>query len=589
MAPSYTLTALDMTGIQPYIFGSNRMRENVGASALVEQAIQLWPLEILAKTMRLKSNITKVAELDGELSPDLWIERDGLAAEVLLRGGGNVQILFASREDAHTFANHYSRRLLTEAPGLQAAIAHVPVVWDQPEQSLRDALRALGNILAQQKATRIYSTPLLGLGVTVDCESSGLPANGFDPFYLQKVKREEQRYRAVSAAILAKVDQVHQNQSRDRLEELIPAFKENDIEFWYNPEQDDEPGEDDEGRYLAVVHADGNSMGARFQEILNHNNHHAPTDDRTAIQQMRLLSKLVNEAGQRALTMVGDAIVKAWHRDETNQKKKLAKRLAVKYLKGDRVSDDSDGKPILPFRPLVYGGDDVTFVCDGRLGLSLATIYLYAFESATAEIFSRQEYADLRAILPEDKQSFHACAGIAICKLHYPFARAYHLADSLCKRAKHYVKRDWKQGEEGQASALDWHITQTGIFGDIGEIREREYEVADGALSMRPLLLNRHPNEWRTWPQFRNVLTEFLDERGEWFGRYNKIIQLREALRQGPDAVAAYRTAYRLPPLPLFDQSEAQIQTHGWAGSGDHARCSYFDVIEAMTFFIDLA
>jgi hypothetical protein len=30
-------------------------------------------------------------------------------------------------------------------------------------------------------------------------------------------------------------------------------------------------------------------------------------------------------------------------------------------------------KYLLPFRPIVFGGDDVTFICDGRLGLSLAT------------------------------------------------------------------------------------------------------------------------------------------------------------------------------------------------------------------------
>jgi hypothetical protein len=216
----------------------------------------------------------------------------------------------------------------------------------------------------------------------------------------------------------------------------------------------------------------------------------------------------------------------------------------------------------------------------------LATIYLQAFESAAAAMFAGDDYKTVRAILPPQWHTFHACAGIAICKLHYPFARAYLLADSLCGNAKKYVKRDWKEGREGYASALDWHIAQSGIFGEIGEIREREYEVADGSLSMRPLLLHQHPGEWRTWPHYQRVLTKFLDERGDWFGRYNKIIQLREALRQGPAAVAAYRTAYRLPLLPCFDANEERIQTHGWAGSG---HCSYFDVIEAMSFFIDLA
>ena len=41
------VTVLDTTGIQPYIFGSNRLRENVGASYLVSQATDEWVKEVL--------------------------------------------------------------------------------------------------------------------------------------------------------------------------------------------------------------------------------------------------------------------------------------------------------------------------------------------------------------------------------------------------------------------------------------------------------------------------------------------------------------------------------------------------------------
>ena len=41
------VTVLDTTGIQPYIFSSNRLRENVGASFLVSQATDEWVKEVL--------------------------------------------------------------------------------------------------------------------------------------------------------------------------------------------------------------------------------------------------------------------------------------------------------------------------------------------------------------------------------------------------------------------------------------------------------------------------------------------------------------------------------------------------------------
>lgn len=605
MAQSYTFTMLDTTGIQPYIFGSNRMRENVGASALVEQAIRVWPLEVIQNDLHLKSNIQDTSGLDDDLSHKLHIERDELDAEVILRGGGNVMILFANSQHAHRFANAYSRRLLLNAPGLQTAIAHIPVEWDDSEKSLRKAISSVGGTLAEKKANRSHSMPLLGLGVTAICESTGLPATNIDPLLdpLQsKVEHSKQRYRAINASIWAKVEKTHLDLSRDRLKEMIPAFEHDGFQFWYNPELDETSGDDDEGRYLAVVHADGNNMGKRFQQVLDETNANAPTNDRAAIQEMRLLSELVNAAGKDALAIVGGALVKAWFSVEEGgegttvplkRQKKLAGEIELSYWKNGKIVDAEveDSQPIMPFRPLVYGGDDVTFICDGRLGLSLAVIYLNAFEEATKQKINSDHYRSVREILPEELREFKACAGIATVKLHYPFARAYELAEDLCQNAKDFVKTDLNV----TASALDWHIAQSGLSGSINTIREREYSVPAGILTQRPLLLDdkvasAHSKEnarWRDWSKFKSVMQEFSDKNGDWFERYNKIVQLREALRQGPAAVESFCTIYKIKDrkLPLLDAGEASLQSTGWSAD---RRCGYFDAIEALKFFIDL-
>lgn len=39
-----------------------------------------------------------------------------------------------------------------------------------------------------------------------------------------------------------------------------------------------------------------------------------------------------------------------------------------------------DGKKILPIRPIIIGGDDITFVSDGRLGIYFAKIFMEKFE-----------------------------------------------------------------------------------------------------------------------------------------------------------------------------------------------------------------
>ena len=95
-----------------------------------------------------------------------------------------------------------------------------------------------------------------------------------------------------------------------------------------------------------------------------------------------------------------------------------------RYKIGGKVPVPLDGgEERLPFRPIVFGGDDVTFVCEGRLGLPLAAHYLTRLASE---------------ILP-DGDPLYARAGIAIVKTHYPFARAYELAGRLGDSAKAFI------------------------------------------------------------------------------------------------------------------------------------------------------
>ena len=61
---------------------------------------------------------------------------------------------------------------------------------------------------------------------------------------------------------------------------------------------------------------------------------------------------------------------------------------------------------VFPLRPIVYGGDDLTFVCDGRLGLDLAARYLQAFSKDTIRVLGQDESVD-------------ACAGVAIVPTNF--------------------------------------------------------------------------------------------------------------------------------------------------------------------------
>jgi len=536
---NFTVTVLDTTGIQPYIFGSNRLRENIGASYLVNQATNNWVREALNKLKTdIKQDVYPFNPDEPEKhQPDTkpHIEDGGLAAELIYAGGGNTVLLFSDKKYAVKFTQILSKRILEEAPGINLVAVHKDFDWDS--ESLYKVIQdMMKNDLDVKKLSRIPSAPLLGLGVTATCRSTQLVAVGMSE------KFEDDEPYLISREINAKLKVVPK--ANDHLQEKFADF----LDSYKFPLRTDKMGRSEgDSSYVAVVHADGNNMGKRFQNFGEN------LPNREYITAIRKLSHSVNQAGINALKKVVEILVKSIELDADGKRK----------IKGKFEIKDN----YLPFRPLVYGGDDVTFVCDGRLGLELAAIYLQKLEE---EIIA-------------DGKPIKACAGICVVKTHYPFARAYQLSEDLCRKAKKFVKDE----EKGDFSALDWHLAASGLSGSISEIRQREYQVPAGNLAMRPISLRKQQNsDWRTWEGFTKVV-KHLNEDEEWKGRRNKVIALREVLREGMDATEKFLKNYRIKDeqLPLFPEfSDKSLAEKGWL----NGICGYFDAIEAIEFYISL-
>jgi hypothetical protein len=519
------LTIADVTGIQGYVFGSNRLRDNVGASELVACATGEWVVKALQAIGH--TNIT--GDANSRIDPNLYFEQ-GLDAELLYSGGGNAVVIFRNVELARAWSARLSAQVLREAPGLNLVVAHsVPFTWQPDEVDLAERIgKLINNDLAMAKQYRAASTPLLGLGVTAACRSTGLPAVAID---------DTDDDKPISREIKAKIDA--RDDADKRFRQLLKDFRYLDLQL---PSQLDDLGRSDgERSYIAVVHADGNGMGKRFKAAWKHRT------NREAIKLIRALSDAVNKAGENAL-------LDAFSRLVTDKGKLL------------RGQEEFAKQKYLPFRPIIYGGDDVTFVCDGRLGLGLAAAYLSALEHETKD-------------LPDGKGSLSACAGIAIVKTHYPFRRAYDLSEALCKGAKETLGREH--------SSLDWHIAMSGLLADIETIRRREYTIPPvpggnkpRLLTMRPLLL-KESETWRTWPQFHSTITKL---QSEWAGRRNKVKQLREVLREDPERTSQFLKLYRMGDLPGYAAAPSTLREQGWLDG----ICGYFDPIEALDFYIPL-
>lgn len=549
------LTIVDTAGIQDYVFGSNRLRENIGASHLVKQMTREWVYETLPQPNNIISGI---------LDPQKQIETHDLSAELIYTGGGNALVLFSSLDNAKVFARELSRKVATEAPGLEIVIVHSqPFDWSAGAKHLPAEVKKLHDgRLAEKKHTRQgVLTPLLGLGVTAECAATGLVAGHL-------IKDPNPRF--VSDEIAAK------SRASDTVKERLKRdFAQADPQrrFDFSDELDHLSRTGGEESYIAVVHIDGNDVGSLFIECGM-----KASDNRDYIDHLRRLSAAIKDASEMALVQTLKHLAKhitkrqkkvdeeedAWELNEAppgfwanDQRDKAPGKRIRLYM--ENKEKNPNRKPYWPLIPLVYGGDDLTFVCNGQLGLSLAVICMKAFTALTEKLLG---------------QAIHVGAGICIVKVHYPFRRAYELSESLTRGVKKMLG-----AERRRASGLDWHISTTGLSGSLSAIRAREYKVRSGSLLMRPVRLSDE-NDWRTWENFNRLVAEF-NFAEQWAGRRNKLKSLREALRKGKDAVEEFRKSYFQNDqlsLPQMGVAWPALPEQGW----ESERCVYFDALEAI-------
>ncbi|MBW4670065.1 MAG: hypothetical protein KME60_22295 [Cyanomargarita calcarea GSE-NOS-MK-12-04C] len=537
----FTITVVDTTGKQNYIFNSNRLRENIGASFLLSQSTKEWIEETLVKLGVPKN------------SQEEAIENSKLDAELIYAAGGNALIMFKSSDIALRFTQMLSRKVLAEAPGVNLLVAHANFDWESDSNQLYEIV---GNLkkhdIERRKYERVSSVPLLGLGITASCNSTLLPAVDTSDKYVNYDDEEEADSYLVSTETMRKLKAVPQ--ANRKLQEIFKDVV--DPNIYQFPYRTDHLGRSKgESSYVAIIHADGNGMGNRFKKHGKDAKH-----NRDYIERMRKFSYSVDQAGINALKAVAKALIKSI------QEGKVVGKLGEFNL---------NAKYYLPFRPLVYGGDDITFICEGRLGLDLAALFLREFEKQSVT----------------DDELLTACAGVCVVKTHYPFARAYEISEDLCKEAKKFVNEKRKEYGEDYFSSLDWHLAASGLVGSISEIRKREYKIPVDKntwnLAMRPIRLQNNRSDWRTWEGFTQVVKEFQEGK-DWKERHNKIMALREVLRKASiEAIEEFLLAYKLPNLPLFPESSGQneqLMKKGWKDR----MCGYFDAIEAMDFYIGL-
>jgi len=524
----YILTFIDTVGVQNYIFNSNELKHIISASDIVRRTLEDILFGILMKSSFSPTNVTNQG-----INPECkkTIESD-LQSELIYTGGGNALILFKSNEQATLFAKILSHTLLYQYAGPDIVITHGIVKWESVEddQKLRSKVDVLIKKASQKKQDRNQNTPILGLGITANCPYTGFPATG-------RSKRGGVR---VSTEIIKKVENFEN--ANKYLESLFSKNREHSLLKDLN----NLPG-DEKGSYMAVVHIDGTGMGKRFVAVADSVENQ---DNRTYINTIRQFSESIKSASTKAMSGLFIRL------------EELIKENSIDLVENQ-----------LPFRPIIFGGDDITFISDGKLGLTLAEFYM--------EQLTKYDLSDGAPIF--------ARAGVSIIKTHYPFSQAYQLAEDLNKSARTYAKELQEKNEYLQPPyTIDWHISSEGPVLDLQRIRNQLYSTKSSCtLLMRPLeitLSNESSHNWRTWENFESIITDFKYKE-PWCNMKSKLKKLETQLAIDSDAVEAFLRKNKL-------------QTTGLPAIPPHSRASltgmigtvsaYFDALDTMEFFESL-
>lgn len=393
--------------IQSYIFNSNKLKEIVGASELVDD-LCATPLQDTLKTLGIETDI-----------------------EFSRRAGGAFFAFSTSAEAIERLAALWPMIVELHAPGLDFVHARG---------------EGTSNILAYEQArrgltgyrnTRPPALPVAG-PFAARCRRTGMPA----------IAHRGRDKEPVDSATARKVDM-------SRGKSLTEKFNPGTNATW--PLQlSREPGEADDAEFpytgdregLALIHADGNGLG---QLLI------------TLSERLKDHPKFIT-----CFKSFSDAIGRATE-------------AAAKQATNEVLAPKASSKQVMPARPIVLGGDDVTLLVRSDLALDFTSTFIQCFEEQTAK-----ELQDVYAQMKQDgvdiaglPDRLSACAGIVFMKASQPFYMAHHLAEDLCKAAKTDVKKEKNKVAGRIPSALAFHRITTAHIGRYGDILAQELTIRE--------------------------------------------------------------------------------------------------------------
>lgn len=441
MSDKFGYVVLEVGGIQKYILSTGKLKEMIGGSELIESLSAKY-LDDFTQNNHL--NVLKEIRkpVDNEILP-------------LQRNAGAMHLLFSSEAKGREFLKNFGKKLLEDFPGLP--IFGALEECEFTSSGIREAKFKLSNKITDQRNKYPTSTGMQLLPICAVAPLDGEPAIGKENY------GKNSSGEIISLSSKTKRNEELLKRSRERLREIEPD-KDNKANLRWSDDLEEIACDSEK---VAFIHIDGNDLGKRFRQELENisdketdedkTGQQAPSEDRyqnaiNVIKTMSALSNTVKETTTAAF------------------KKGLSE-----CLKHTR-STDSKGKLLVPARPLVLGGDDVTVVIRADLALYFIDAFVKEFERYSNQELGKKD--------PKDKLTVGV--GMVVCPTGYPFLKAFDLSEELVKNSKELTAH-----MENRPSSMDYIVITNDTENDIDSIRAHLFTAEDGSkLTAKPMLLS---------------------------------------------------------------------------------------------------
>ena len=556
----------DTRSIQKYIFSSNRLKTNMGASFLVESAFSRELVHVLRELFG--EGEVDAATWREEASPD-WTKMEQ-KCRIGYIGGGNALVLFregTTDEELVKAIRAFTKRLLWVSPGLRTGAARGDFVLDEKgayrvrrvthadgkEEDVDDLTHLVHKLKAQQNIFfPVVSLPYTGL--TLSCEASAETANAYDVDDVQQEKRFlswEVKMKLQAArkkdGLIAPAEEELWDKLRSVLtpkalaDAPLPVLRPyaaaqgdlaGELQKYAFPAEFDKLGQRETEDYMAIVHIDGNNMGEKFRSC-------------DTLTKRKNLSLAVRQKSIQSFCALLACIIGDYDT--------LGKHLSLQ--------EADDGKKLLPLRPIVLGGDDMTFVCTAKYALTFTRLVIEGL----------------------NRLGIDSCGGISILPTAYPFFRGYEIAEQLCGAAKAKMRA---RQQAGGSCWLDFAILHGEQPPTLEQIRAQQYKAKCGAMHFGPYHVDGEATEPEHIENLLEAVRQFVQ--GDNRMPMNKIKELRAILAAGEHEQERFMAQYRylaasgekmrLPSIAAWEPYREFLWQAG--------RTPYIDAIEMMEFYV---